>query len=147
LTVVPTAGTLAAASTLQAGTLCVEIKGGIFASNQRLALAPCAASPAQVFQASAAPNSNRIQAVNTASGTFCLSASGTAVGAAVVLSTCGTGDTQKWAVDSAGRLVPRTAMTRCLDTEGSSLAAGARLVLASCSDTPSLMLAVVAGEL
>jgi hypothetical protein len=83
-----------------------------------------------------APNSNRIQA---ASGGTCfdVSGSGFTPGSIVIAYSCHTSNNQKWAVDPFGRLVPRHATTMCLDTEGSSTAAGAKLVINTCSGAAS----------
>jgi hypothetical protein len=118
-------------STIQVDGMCVAPAGGVFTSGTRLALAACGGTTAQLWQASSAPNTNRIQAKTSA--TACIAATGTSVGSAVSIATCSTSDSQKWAVDSIGRLLPRNAMALCLDTEGGSLAAGARLVLNTCS--------------
>lgn len=127
---------------MQTGSMCVEAPNGVFSVGTRLALAPCAGTAGQVFQASAAPNTNRIQV--TAAATACIAATSTAVGSAVSLATCSTSDSQKWAVDAVGRLLPRNAMMLCLDTESGSSATGARLVLKTCSDAPSQKFAAAA---
>lgn len=125
-------GMLSSSSTIQVGGMCVApAVSGVYTSGTRLVLAACNTTTAPLWQAGSAPNTNRIQA--TASATACIGATGSSVGSAVSIATCSTSDSQKWAVDSIGRLLPRNAMALCLDTEGGSLAAGARLVLSTCS--------------
>lgn len=140
---------MAAPSVMQVGGLCVEVQGGIFTNGQRLALSPCNTSSSQVFRSGVAPNSNRIEVVNTAAGKFCLDvyAGNTAAGTTVTLYTCGSSNNQKWVADTAGRLVPRNAPTMCLDWETGTVAAGSRLVINPCSNAPSQkFVAAPAGE-
>jgi hypothetical protein len=127
----------------------VEVQSSIFTNGQRLALAPCSPSSSQMFKSGEAPNNNRIEVVNTAAGKFCLDvyAGYTAAGTTVTLYSCGTGNNQKWAVDTAGRLTPRNAPTMCLDSETGTVAAGSRLVINPCSNAPSQkFVAAAAGE-
>lgn len=137
---------MAAPSLLQVGELCLQVQNSQFSKGQRLSLAGCSTISSQVFRAGAAPNGNRIETVNTASGAFCLDVynSGSAAGTAVTLYTCGSGNNQKWAVDSAGRLVPQHAPTMCLDSETGAVAVGVRLVINPCSDAPSQKFAAAA---
>lgn len=144
------AGGLASPALLKAGQLCVAVTNGVFASGSRLVLAACNGTSAQVFRAGSAPNTNRIETVFTASGAYCFDVpnGATATGTPISIWSCGTGGNQQWAVDSAGRLVPRSGMTMCLDVEGGIFSAGAKLVINPCSDAPSQkFVAAAAGEL
>lgn len=124
----------------------MQVQNSQFASGQRLSLAACSPINSQVFRAGAANDSNRIETGNTTSGVFCLDVyySISAAGTAVTLFSCGSGNNQKWAVDSASRLVPQHAPTMCLDSETGAVAAGVRLVINPCSDAPSQKFAAAA---
>jgi hypothetical protein len=80
---------------------------------------------------------------------YCLdvSGSGTSSGTAVIMYRCGTGNNQKWTIDSSNRIVAGHTTGKCLDTENGTIVAGTRLVIRTCSTTaPSQQVAIVSCE-
>jgi hypothetical protein len=84
-----------------------------------------------------------------ASTAYCLdvTGSGTASGTAVITYRCGSGNNQKWTIDSSSRFVAGHTTGRCLDTENGTIVAGARLVIRTCSTASSQQVAVISCEL
>jgi hypothetical protein len=82
------------------------------------------------------------------SSTYCLDVSGSGIssGTAVITYRCGSGNNQKWTIDSNNRFVPGHTTGRCLDTENGTIIAGARLVIRTCSTVPSQQVAVISCE-
>jgi hypothetical protein len=144
-------GLLVDAATLRLGSLCMEANSSEIVSGTQMILSSCG-NYSQLFRAGSGVNSTRIETVfKTTSGvSLCLgvSSSGTAQGSRVTLQTCGTGASQRWAVDGSGRFLPSHVAGMCLDTEAGSTAAGALLVINACSNVPTqLVVVAAAGEL
>jgi hypothetical protein len=146
------AGLLVNAAMLRLSSLCVEANSSAMVSGTQMILSSCSGNYRQLFRAGSGVNSTRIETVfKTTSGvSLCLgvSSSGTAQGSRVTLQTCGTGASQRWAVDGSGRFLPSHVAGMCLDTEAGSTAAGALLVINACSNVPTqLVVVAAAGEL
>jgi hypothetical protein len=141
-------GLLVNAAMLRLSSLCVEANSSAMVSGTQMILSSCSGNYSQLFRAGSGVNSTRIETVfKTTSGvSLCLgvSSSGTAPGSRVTLQTCGTGASQRWAVDGRGRFLPSHVAGMCLDTEAGSTAAGARLVINACSNAPTQLVVVAA---
>lgn len=135
------AGALANSSYLKIGNQCVSKISGF---DDYLRVLSCGATPKwkQLFMAGTGANQNRVESQQDIN--YCVEVQPPLPTLTPIkLTTCSTGDNQRWAVDSAGRLQPASAPGMCLDTSGGSQGYGVPVVINPCSGAISQQVAVV----